>query len=292
MNNFTTNYTAFSYESNGLLCEFILKSNTENTINPKLHYHFHSTYEIHIPILGDLSILAEDENIIVKPGSVCILPPNSIHYVFDDPNIKRTGFRFALQSIDETDNEIKSIFFDSFFSIKKAIVIEDCNIYEKYIRSAYENYFSGSPNFMISDLLFLALYESAIKLKPVKYLNYTTGLECSNILVSEKIEIFLNSSYNKEIRLNDLSKILNLSERQTQRIIKNLFGMSFSSLLNKRRLASAKLLIKNTNYSFEEIANISGFHDKSYFYRRFTSTFGFTPGNYRYTILKKEENLI
>lgn len=286
MNNFTTEYTAFSCKNNGLLCEFIIKPYTENTINPKLHYHFHSTYEIHIPISGELIILVEDEKITVKPGSVCILPPNSIHYVFDDQSIKRTGFRFALQNIDETDNDIKDIFLYSFLSIKKATVINDCQIYEKYIRHAYENYLLGSPDFMISQLLFLALYESAIKIKPLKNINYTTGLEYSNILVAEKIEVFLNSCYNKEIQLGDLSKILNLSDRQTQRLIKNLFGMSFSSLINKRRLASAKLLIKTSNYSFEEIANISGFHDKSYFYRRFTSAFGITPGNYRNEMLK------
>ena len=286
MDHFTTEYMAFSCKNNGLLCEFILKPYTENTINSRLHYHFHSTYEIHIPISGELKILVEDENITIKPGSVCILPPNSVHYVFDDQSIKRISFRFALQNIDETDHDIKNLFLNAFLPMNKVTVIHDCQIYDKYIRHAYENYLLGRPDFMISQLLFLALYELAVEIKPMKSMHYTTGLEHSNILVAEKIEVFLNSHYNKEICLGDLAKSLNLSERQTQRLIKSLFGMSFSLLLNKRRLASAKLLIKTSNYSLKEIADISGFHDQSYFYRRFTSAVGITPGNYRNEMLK------
>ena len=57
--------------------------------------------------------------------------------------------------------------------------------------------------------------------------------------------------------------------------------MTFTELVNKKRLTAAKMLLKTTDKPIEEISYLCGFEDKNYFYRRFSAMFGTTPGKYR-----------
>jgi AraC-like DNA-binding protein len=52
-------------------------------------------------------------------------------------------------------------------------------------------------------------------------------------------------------------------------------------LLCKKRLTTAKLLLKITDLPVEEIARSVGFPDQNYFYRKFSAVYGTTPGKYR-----------
>ena len=139
------------------------------------------------------------------------------------------------------------------------------------------------PDYMTADLLFLALSDIAhiIKKDNLKGENNYVINTSGETLLCEKIETFLNKNYDNNITVSDLANNLNLSVRQTQRIMIKLFGMSFGSLLNKRKLATAKLLLKSSDKTIEEISVLSGFSDKNYFYRRFTDAFGITPGKYK-----------
>lgn len=245
-----------------------------NSINFQGKYHFHSLYEMHIPLIDTLHILVEDMDVVLNPGEVCIIPPGITHYVFQNDVSRRTGLRFTFTQGD-------NIFSETYGMLSGTTLIKNCDIYNKYISRAIENFKADMPEFTVSDLIYIAIYEIALRIsgkncdKPKKETPY------SDIIISEKIEDFFNENYNKKITLDDLAKHLNLGKRQTERVTLKLFNSTFSPLLNKKRLSTAKFLLKTTDMSVDKIASISGFEDKSYFYRKFSAAYNTTPVKYR-----------
>ena len=283
MYNFTDNYryAVFSCKKKGIHCQFIAYSGFEDPAYTSENYHFHSLYEAHIPISESLHILAEDIDMIVNPGEVCIIPPGKIHHIINY-NCPRTGFRFKLSP---TEN----LFSKVFDRLDSVTIIKNCNIYDKYIRIAMENYKANMPSLFIADFFFHSLYEIYLILNGNADKEKTDASELVDILISQSIEDFINGNYTQKIQLEDLAKHLNLGKRQTQRVTEKYFGTTFSHLLSKKRLETAKFLLKTTDMSIDDISIECGYEDKNYFYRKFSAAFNTTPGKYRNEIKNKHK---
>lgn len=278
----SADYFVLPCEKPGLQCQFVLKPNFAGSIpaSKDYHYHFHPHYEVHFPIRGALHIISEEADLSLAPGQICIIPPDKIHYTYGDNDTFRVGFRFSFSGIGNKESDISRLFTDRFGKMTEILVLQDCPIYRKYLTVAAENLDLALPDFMISELLFMAVYEIAARLDEQEHAKLPIHSD-SNILISEQIENFLNQNYSHPIRLKDLSTHLHLGERQTERMIHKLFHVTFCELVNKKRLSTAKFLLKNTDMSPAEIAQYCGFPDVHYFYRRFSCAFSVAPIQYR-----------
>lgn len=276
MNN---NYIVLNHKQSNLQCEFILKNRFFDGVIEKNNYHFHSLFEVHICVKNTMHIFAEDKDIFLSQGEICIIPPHKVHYVSPTKNTVGTGFRFTFSNSGKTKCPESMLFENTFGSLTDAVVIKNPEIHNKYLQIASQSINAQKPDFISANLIFIALYEIAESLsqKPTTYISDIN----SNIATSESIEDYINHNYNKKIDLKDISNHLNISKRHTQRIIRSLFNMTFTELVNKKRLTAAKMLLKTTDKPIEEISYLCGFEDKNYFYRRFSAMFGTTPGKYR-----------
>ena len=85
----------------------------------------------------------------------------------------------------------------------------------------------------------------------------------------------------RTLTLSDLSGLLNLSTRQTQRLLRQNFGKTFSQKLTEARMAAASQYLLSTALSVTEISERTGFSSIEHFsaaFRRFT---GQSPTLYR-----------
>lgn len=265
----------------GVLCECLIKREFISGVTASENYHFHSVYELHVPVTGTIRLMVEDRDLLVSPGEVCVIPPNLSHYIFADASSFRIGFRFSFARTGREYGAAGDVWEKSFAALRDAQVLPHCAVYEKYLRAAAENCAAGMPDFMTADLLFLALHEIAVALSQLPAPPIAAPRSTSDAQLAEQIEIFINQHYHQRVYLEDLAAQLHLGVRQTQRVTARLFSLSFSALLSKRRLTAAKLLLKTTTLSIEEVALRCGFEDKNYFYRKFTAAFSITPGKYR-----------
>ncbi len=74
---------------------------------------------------------------------------------------------------------------------------------------------------------------------------------------------------------------LHLSLRQTRRLIRTHYGMSFRQKLSKTRIDTAKRLIQTTELSLEEISHKAGYTSYNAFFEAFTAQTGMNPSQYR-----------
>ena len=85
----------------------------------------------------------------------------------------------------------------------------------------------------------------------------------------------------RNLTLNDLSNLVNLSPRQTQRLLQSYFGKTFSQKLADARMAAASQLLTGTGLSVTEIAERTGFSSIEHFSAAFHRLMGCTPRQYR-----------
>jgi len=88
---------------------------------------------------------------------------------------------------------------------------------------------------------------------------------------------------NHELRLDDLSRLMNLSRNHTSQIINEHFNLSFFDFINRYRVKEAKnLLINHTknNLTMTQIAYDVGFNNRASFYKAFKKFTDDNPTNY------------
>lgn len=96
-----------------------------------------------------------------------------------------------------------------------------------------------------------------------------------------KVNTILLSYYDKDITLSDVAKILYLSPRQTGRIIKSNFGMTWRELLIRRRMRVALWTLGKHDDSVESVAAYVGYRSVRGFYSTFEKFYGNPPNFYR-----------
>lgn len=121
--------------------------------------------------------------------------------------------------------------------------------------------------------------EVADKSEKLNFLNNSTKVEILRRLTFAKE--FINSNYNKKLELDDIAQSACLSVNHLLRTFKQAYGKSPHQYLIQVRIDRSKYLLKNTNYTINDIVEIIGFECPSSFIRLFKSLNRTTPGKYR-----------
>ena len=85
----------------------------------------------------------------------------------------------------------------------------------------------------------------------------------------------------KTTSLSDFAESLGYSSGYVGRMIKEKTGNSFSELLSRYRIESAKKMLETTDLSVENISLEVGYLNPSGFYKQFCALYGMTPKEYR-----------
>lgn len=271
----------YSVAKNDILCHFAITEAFVDGIRSSENYHFHSRYELYAVKRGRMRIAAEHREYLLGEGDIAIVPPRITHYVYEDVDSERTGFLFDFgPSKKGSDGTFYEDFQNAFCPICDITVLKCSDLYDGYLSYAVRTVAVGEPRYAAEDLLFLTLDRVRRQLGGQQ--THESGApKPSNALLAVKIENFMNRAYAGRPDISELACQLGYSVRQTQRIITRLFGMSFSGLLCKKRVAAACFLLRNTDRSLEEIALQSGFCSLSHLCRAFRQLMGTTPLSYR-----------
>ena len=85
----------------------------------------------------------------------------------------------------------------------------------------------------------------------------------------------------RTLTLAELAALIHLSERQTQRVIKENFGKTFSQKLTDARMAAASQFLMRTSLSITDISERLGFSSIEHFSSAFRRFMGVSPRQYR-----------
>ncbi len=211
-------------------------------------------------------------------------------------------FRIECGEVNEVANLISELF-NYFFNIP------DCTLYDiklyckdlitkvKIIINRYYIGINQSNNSTSIDTLFDTIFD-------VKKLEKDFGLLLQNIALTipndnvykdkdlvEKIKIYINNNYNKDISLEYISSLFYVNSSYCSRLFKNQAGIKFIDYVNSIRIEHAKNLLVTTDKKMHLISKSVGYDNVKYFFRVFKKFLGMTPDQYRNAYSNKKNNI-
>lgn len=112
--------------------------------------------------------------------------------------------------------------------------------------------------------------------------------ECKYCELIEKGIEFLDSNYNRNISLDEISKHLSVSKNYFSYLFKRDTGISIWAYLTDIRMNKSKELLEKTNMKSYEVAYNVGYDNPSYFSKTFKKRFKQSPSEYRINRETKE----
>lgn len=92
---------------------------------------------------------------------------------------------------------------------------------------------------------------------------------------------YINLNFSQSIKTNTLANLVMLSADYAARLFHQEVGMRISEYIASLRCDEAALLLKESNWSVQEISGYVGYQDNNYFVKVFKAHYSFTPTAFR-----------
>lgn len=249
-------------------------------------------FEVYYVFSGACPVWFDEEEIILTPGSVLLIPPGvsrACHCPQDDCvmffyMIRSSTFsRIFWEQLSKQN--LMSLFFKQALSRKSKTAYlrfeTDCDttiefllysIFQEY--HANNTYSSQIMNSLMSTFFgyLLQHYEQTAAVS--KNSNFYWKPEFAAIFS------YIQEHY-QTVTAAELSQVFHYSQRQMSRIIQNSTAKTFSQLLTQLRMEKAATLLSAKDAVVEEVAEQVGYSSLGSFYRVFKSYYGITPGQWQ-----------
>ncbi len=244
----------------------IRKKNREHWVGTR---HSNSSYEMHLILEGEAEVEINEEKHRIQAGQGLMIPPGVFH---SGTNVKGPFLRLTASFLPRSEN-----FFHleetAFFTFSRRLRRLSYDILEEY-----DNDSTPWKREMLSAMFFRLMISVFRQLRP------ETGEEASfgenDPLVVTDFFFSGPNLKNKPTR-KDLADLLHCSERQVNRLLPEMFGMTFQKKMLQARIDYAKFLLRTTDLCMEEVAVNVGYENASALHCAFRKEVGMTPCDFR-----------
>ncbi len=241
--------------------------------------HSHSFFEMHFGLGGKMVYEFEDDEYReLSENDFIIIYPGTMHRIVEI-------------------NEKSSVFKLAFRTEKPLCIMENAEKKSPYYFSGKSDaYVMQSIDFMISQAMDEKCgFEEAIKnqlsafsiyvlqLLPGVFANFS-GVEHCDMDRDDRVRVvkqIIKDNLKTQLKSDDIARQVNISIRHLNRIIKKSDNLNLAELIRRMRIDEAKRLLASTQYSLDEIAEMTGISSVNQLIRVFRMLEGCTPGQYR-----------
>ena len=243
--------------------------------------HMHSFFELHYICAGKGFLLADHRSYPLAAGCLFVVPPKAFHEQLTDTEDLMEEYSFSFD-IQPAKNDSNWKLFDQ-LSSGPLFFTPDATVLSSFF-SLLEEEASGKQagySYVISGLLEqITVYMLRLMFHREK--SVSPPENPSDNRRKYIIDETLIYQY-RDITLEQLASYLNLSLRQTSRIIKKEYGMNFLELRRRSRIHAACTMLADSSYNIDTIAEAVGYDNTIFFSSCFKELMGCTPGSYRKT---------
>lgn len=239
-------------------------------VNYKTIYHTHSSYELYIPLSGDITYFVGQYEYNLEPGSVVLVHPKEVHQTVHNSDDVCNFFWITFASDNDDD------FFSSVFSpySEGAHISAFSKVDFSEIESICNNLIDNNSSVLLDYSNFFRLLDFISRNR----VNATKGRTLSREMLTAME--YIENNFTRPISVKDLASSLFMSINTFERHFNKTYGMSPTNFILKRKLAYATALLRRGK-SVKDAAYESGFKDYSQFIAKFRKFNGITPLQYK-----------
>ena len=246
--------------------------------------HSHYFYELFFVLTGEARVISEEKTRVVRADDLYVIPPGCQHMreFYEEGNpCEQEPVRFTYEKLPKGE-DVYSLIDKLIGSQRDVLVEEHCTT----VRPLFEMLCSETDNHAplekrkVQALITILILEVIRHCYPnLEWKNDrpNDGVPSRNFI----IEDFFSRRYPENVVLVDLAVALNLSAKQTSRILMELYGVTFRKKLTETRMQIAKSLLRYTETPLDEIAAGVGYQSLNGFYEAFRAEVGMSPSHYR-----------
>ncbi len=246
--------------------------------------HCHHDFEIRYVNSGVCNQVINKQNYLVEAGNLLLIHPQEYHHQNSNNASSQYNLRFSVTPPPPSATT-KQKAYEACLSILKDIRrMEDTSgtlrLYlEGITREIYQK--GEGYNEIIRSLCVLAFIELLrMSGNPLKLFFPPEDFRYRSFNRT-RVDDFFREKYLTNIKIKDLADDMKVSERQVNRFMNKMFGVSFTKKLTDMRLEKAASLLAETDAPIPEIVQTCGFNSDKYFYQCFKNKFGISPKKYR-----------
>lgn len=254
--------------------------------------HNHPLFEAHLIVGGNINMVTPKGTFRMQKNDLCLLPPCLYHCAETiDGDVSSISFSFSFSKEDSEDTS------DLYSALCERLGTLSAPLFFGQAFSVAHSLFELTEEMSRSH----AGKEDRLKTKTAEVLFCLIDLLCpdcrgeyrDNLSLSTqqrlKIDSFFARNHHKDVSLKNLADALYLSERHTNRMLLDLYRLTFRQKLIEVRVQSAMHLLQSTTLSVAEIAKQSGYQSEVGFHSAFRKATGTTPAKYR-SMMKQAKN--
>lgn len=263
-----------------------------NKVDSNLTSHNHSAHELHSILSGTGILVMGDLEYEMKPGTLHLIGPNVFHAfrASEKQCFVRSTLRFSFQNSTaypawfphKESGQIAAALSNVSYSElgdadnnRKIVLLMD------EIRSEIQASAAGAYTNVQSLCSQLIVHLVRLLLADRK-LDESTSFP-RRIQDEMRYRIIDNyfSKYDENLTIEALAELLNLSTKQTNRVLKRQYNMSFKEKLLHMRIEVSKELLRTSGLSIQQISKQVGYKTITHFRDLFLQRTGVTPEQYR-----------
>ena len=230
--------------------------------------NWHSELEFIYTVSGSIEVYIGSELYLTKPGDIVAINSNKIHTFKGEnwqfhclkaaaPIFQALGIphNFFIASPLVQDEELVSAFLD---------VIRECQ---------KERFLSQQFITLAVQKFLLIFYEKYGRNPHAEDMSK----ENSHFELAVRVINYLNQHLSENFSLDDIAKELGVSSSHMSHCFKEATGISIVDHLNRLRCYTAKNYLMHSNKKINEIAELCGYQNNSYFARTYKKIIGYAP---------------
>jgi AraC-like DNA-binding protein len=252
-------------------------------------WHFHKEYELVLIEKAEGTRFIGDNVSFFKDGDLILIGPNIPHlYRNSEKYYKNPKMVARSIFIHFTDDFLGNHFFDlpemkqvRKILVKSALGIEIKGETREFIKNKLIRMVNEPPARRLISLL-----EILVNLSASKELDFilSQGFIANNNIDTDRINTvfqYILKNFTEEIYIEEIAAQMNMSIASFSRYFKHHTRKTFSNYVTEIRISHACRLLMEGNHSVSEISYLSGFENKSNFYRHFKNCIGLIPRDYQ-----------
>ena len=261
--------------------------------------HYHSFYEIHFILNGEISFEIDGETLHAKKNTAIFLHKTSIHSCkWQSDDLQTFSFCFDLHYAKSLPikNDYEYGYFNRLFSSNKTSLFKITAYDKMLIKNIYKN----TNNFSLYGLnkinletanLFMEISYKLLAVSDIKIEEFSySPASDSTLLRKYKVTYFFCQTETIIPTIQQLADFLSLSVRQTSRFLNDNFHKTFFELYTESKMNLAQKLIIEKQMSLEQIAYHIGYSSYANFLTAYKNYYGCTPTEYIQNFEKMTNN--
>ena len=262
----------------------VYPKNTRSDNTNSLHKHMY--WELFINPVRPLSVLFECGAVSLSTDDILLISPGTMHTARQHSKSSATSILFSFER-----NRLykRSGLYDQMMRLADTpyIHLKKSGIKSDTVLLFFDGLDSG--NLILAARYFFDIISDILTSSvSVPRANLGEMLPDTDIRRNRRILRLIEKYYKEDISLETMAEELNLSVRQTSRIIRSTTGHTLGELITERRMSEAKNLLRENGLTVSEISARVGYSSPSCFYAAFKKYYGVLPKEYRNINNEKE----